>query len=44
MKFEKYETYDKPDLEELELLLEGSFLDGISDGVEIEPGEGEDFE
>lgn len=43
MKFEKYE---RPDLEELELILEGSFQDQDSTGVEIggpEPGEDEDW-
>lgn len=35
-----YIKYEKPDLEELELLLEGSFFDD-STTVEIEDGEGE---
>ena len=45
MKFE----YEKPELEELELLLEGSFFcadttPGGDEGVDIEPGEGDNFE
>lgn len=43
MKFEKYE---KPDLEELELILEGSFLNETT-GVPIDPdnpGEDGDYE
>lgn len=37
--------YEKPSLEEMELILEGSFL-LASTGVEInpEPGEGEDWD
>ena len=38
MKFEKYE---KPDLEDLELLLEGSFLEGASpEGPGVDVGGG----
>lgn len=38
--------YERPDLEEMELVLEGSFLahrtteDGVQEGVDIETGEG----
>lgn len=40
----KIMKYEKPELEELDLLLEGSFLSTTSDGKEevpIEPGEGD---
>lgn len=39
--------YERPDLEEMELVLEGSFLahrtteDGVQEGVNIETGEGD---
>lgn len=36
----KYEKYEKPDLEELEIILEGSYLNGTSPGVGVESGEG----
>ena len=33
--------YEKPELEEIELMLEGSFLGDNSEGVGIKPGEGD---
>ncbi len=36
--------YEKPDLEEMELELEGSFLRGTSYGVEVKPGGDDDGE
>lgn len=45
MKYEIFDEYEQPVLEELDILLEGSFLQD-STGVEIspDPGEGEDWD
>ena len=40
MKFE----YEKPALEEIELVLEGSFLEATSTDVPVKPGQGGDEE
>ncbi len=40
----KYEKYEKPDLEEMDLILEGSFLNDITGNdpdVPVAPGEGD---